>query len=88
VVIPHIFHTPFYCYAYSFGMLLSLALYSRYKEEGAAFTDTLFTILRAGGAKSPADILTGAGIDMHDAEFWRGGFRVIESMVDELEKGG
>lgn len=31
--IPHIFSTPFYCYAYSFGMLVSLALVEKYKRE-------------------------------------------------------
>ncbi len=88
ISIPHIFHTPFYCYAYSFGMLLSLALYQQYKEGKEGFTEKLLTILRAGGSKSPEGILTEAGIDMRDAEFWRGGFRVIEGTVDELEKGG
>ncbi len=69
-------------------MLLSLALYQQYKEGKEGFTEKLLTILRAGGSKSPEGILTEAGIDMRDAEFWRGGFRVIEGTVDELEKGG
>ncbi|KKM26381.1 hypothetical protein LCGC14_1585360 [marine sediment metagenome] len=85
ISIPHIFHTPFYCYAYSFGMLLSLSLYKRYKEEGDAFTPVLFRILSHGGATSPSDILTEAGVDMADPAFWRGGFRVIEDMVAKLE---
>ncbi|MCX6726790.1 MAG: M3 family oligoendopeptidase, partial [Candidatus Shapirobacteria bacterium] len=32
--VSHIFETPFYCYAYNFGELLSYSLYSRYKKEG------------------------------------------------------
>ncbi len=85
ISIPHIFHTPFYCYAYSFGMLLSLSLYKRYKVDGAAFTPVLTRILSHGGATSPSDILTEAGVDMADPAFWRGGFRVIEDMVGKLE---
>jgi oligoendopeptidase F len=86
VSIPHIYHAPFYCYAYSFGQLLSLALYQRYREEGATFAPILLKILSAGGSAAPADILTDAGIRMADPEFWRNGFRAIETMVDELER--
>jgi oligoendopeptidase F len=88
VGIPHIYHVPFYCYAYSFGMLLALALYEEYRERGRAFVPRLTGILSAGGAESPERILTGAGVDMHKPEFWRGGFRIIEQMIRELEETG
>lgn len=85
VSIPHIYHVPFYCYAYSFGQLMVLALYQRYKEEGEAFVPKYLKILSYGGSASPAHILTEAGIDVSDPNFWRGGFRVLEGMIDELE---
>lgn len=86
ICIPHIYHTPFYCYAYSFGQLLALSLYQRYKEQGNAFKPTLLKILAYGGSASPNHILSEAGINMADPDFWRGGFKFIEGMVTELEQ--
>jgi oligoendopeptidase F len=84
VSIPHIYQVPFYCYAYSFGQLLVLALYQRYKQEGASFVPRYLKILSYGGSASPAHILTEAGIDMTSADFWQGGFDVIRGMVQQL----
>jgi oligoendopeptidase F len=86
ICIPHIYHTPFYCYAYSFGQLLALSLYQRYKEQGEAFKPTLLKILTYGGSASPDHILNEAGVNMADPDFWRGGLKFIEGMVNELEK--
>ncbi len=84
ICIPHIYHSPFYCYAYSFGQLLALALYRQYRQGDSAFRPKLLKILAYGGSASPHHILTEAGIDMTDPEFWRGGFAVVKEMVDEL----
>jgi len=84
ITIPHIYHTPFYCYAYSFGQLLSLSLYQRYREEGKDFVPRFLKILAYGGSSSAQDILGEARIDMADPDFWQSGFRVIERMIDEL----
>ncbi len=85
VSIPHIYHTPFYCYAYSFGQLLVLALYRRFKAEGETFKPKYLRILAYGGSRSPAEILEEAGIDMASADFWQGGFDVIADMIGELK---
>jgi oligoendopeptidase F len=85
VTIPHIYHTPFYCYAYSFGQLLVLALYRRYKNEGAAFVPGYLGMLAAGGSAPPVEVLAAAGVDPTDPDFWRGGFDVVAGIVDELE---
>lgn len=87
IVIPHIYHTPFYCYAYSFGQLLALSLYQQYKTEGDSFKPRLLKILAYGGSASPNHILTEAGINMADPDFWRGGFNFISGMIDQLEAG-
>jgi oligoendopeptidase F len=85
VSIPHFYHTPFYCYAYSFGQLLVLALYQQFKAEGESFIPRYLRILAYGGSRSPAEILSEAGIDMASAAFWQGGFDVIDVMIGELE---
>ena len=85
VSIPHIYSTPFYCYAYSFGQLLVLALYRRYQQEGDAFKPGYLKILAYGGSARPEAILQEAGIDITDPAFWQGGFDVIAEMIDELE---
>lgn len=86
VSIPHIYHTPFYVYAYAFGQLLVLALYQQYKAEGEAFKPRYVKILAAGGSEAPAKICAEAGIDIRSEAFWQGGFDVLSKLVDELEK--
>ena len=85
VSIPHIYGTPFYVYAYAFGQLLVFALYKRYQEEGESFKPKYLRILSAGGSVAPIPLLAEAGLDVTKAEFWQGGFDVIEGMVDKLE---
>lgn len=85
VVVSHFYHVPFYVYAYSFGQLLTLALYRRYRAQGEAFKPNYFKILAYGGSASPKHILEEAGIDMTSAEFWQGGFDVIGEWIDQLE---
>jgi oligoendopeptidase F len=83
--IPHIYQTPFYCYAYSFGQLLVLALYRRYQEEGDAFKPGYLRLLSYGGSARPEHILAEVGIDMTDRSFWQGGFDLVRERIDELE---
>ncbi len=53
VSIPHIYGTPFYVYAYSFGQLLVLSLYQQFKQEGEAFKPRYRKILSTGGSQPP-----------------------------------
>lgn len=86
VSIPHIYHTPFYVYAYAFGQLLVLSLYQQFKAEGESFKPKYLKILSAGGSEAPAQILSEAGVDIRSPQFWQGGFDVLSRMVNELEK--
>ena len=85
VSIPHIYHVPFYVYAYAFGQLLVFSLYQQFKAEGESFKPRYIKILSAGGSNPPARILDEAGIDIRRAEFWQGGYDVIQSLVEQLE---
>ena len=86
LAIPHLFASPFYCYAYSFGNLLVLALYQRYKQEGAPFVPKYLNLLESGGSKSPSEILSAVGVDIRSEAFWQSGFDTIREMVQELEQ--
>ena len=85
VSIPHIFHTPFYVYAYSFGQLLVYSLWRRYEQEGAGFAPRLTALLSKGGSEAPEKIIAESGLGPLDETFWRSGFEVIESFLGELK---
>ena len=84
--IPHFIHSPFYCYAYSFGELLTLALYGMFLERGRSFVPDYMGLLRSGGSASPSELLLGVGVDINDPDFWQAGLDVIGAMVDEVEE--
>ena len=86
VSIPHMYQTPFYVYAYSFGQLLVLSLYQQYKQEGQSFVPRYRNILATGGSQAPVKILSDAGINVHDPAFWQGGFDVIRGLIEQLEQ--
>jgi len=81
--IPHFIHSPFYCYAYSFGELLVLALYQKYLEEGKSFVPKYLDILSSGGSDAPEKIVGKAGVDIKDPGFWQGGLNLLNNMVKE-----
>ncbi len=85
VMIPHFYNVPFYVYAYAFGQLLVLSLYKQFQEEGDSFKPRYMKILSSGGSIAPIPLLRNAGIDVSTAEFWQGGFDVIDGMVTKLE---
>ncbi len=83
--IPHFLHVPGYVYAYAFGELLTLALYERYREEGAAFVPQYLDLLAAGGSESPEALVGRLGLDLTDPGFWDRGLDVLTQMVDRAE---
>lgn len=83
--IPHFVHTPGYVYAYAFGELLVLALYSVYQREGSDFVDRYAQLLSAGGSDWPHQLLKPLGVDLQDPGFWHRGLEEIEQLVAEAE---
>ncbi len=85
MMVPHFFNTPFYVYAYSFGQLLVLSLYARFREEGKAFIPRLKRLLAAGGSKPPVELLKSEGFEVADPGFWRKGYGLIAENVRTLK---
>jgi oligoendopeptidase F len=83
--IGHFIHTPFYCYAYSFGELLVLALVKKYEQEGKGFVPKYLQMLSAGGSRPPHELVATLGVDVTDPAFWGLGLKLLDEMVTEAE---
>jgi oligoendopeptidase F len=83
--IPHFLNTPGYVYAYSFGELLVLALFSLYQQRGADFVPHYLDVLAAGDSDYPDRILARAGIDLADPTFWTQGLETLRTLVSQEE---
>ncbi|MFC3847738.1 M3 family oligoendopeptidase [Helicobacter baculiformis] len=88
--IPHFIHSPFYCYAYSYGQLLVLALFGLYRQQNTpaerkAFVETYTNFLSKGGSQSPEELVGMFGLDIQDKEFWKIGMGEVEKMLSEFE---
>ena len=88
VSIPHIYHTPFYVYAYAFGDCLVNALYAVFQGGHPGFQAKYLDMLRAGGTKRHKELLAPFGLDASDPAFWTKGLDVVSGFIDELEKAG
>ena len=84
--ISHIFASPFYCYAYNFGELLSLGLYARYKNDPKIWRGRIERILEAGGSKNPNEVLKSVGVDTRSSGFFQESFNIITGWQKQLTK--
>lgn len=87
--IPHFIHSPFYCYAYSYGQLLVLALYGLYKKaqndgKEKDFIQNYIDFLSAGGSQSPRDLVNKFGFDVEDESFWMIGMEQVKNLLEEF----
>lgn len=84
--ISHFYHTPFYVYAYAFGELITLSLWSRYERDKQKMADQYLSFLRAGGSKTPQDLLRPFGADLNSRLFWEQGINMIGELVREAKQ--
>lgn len=84
--IAHFYHYNFYVFTYCFGELLTLALYSNYKQSSKSFIDNYLKALSLGGSLPPNELTKMMGIDIGNPNFWSKGLGLINSYVDEFEK--
>ncbi len=76
----------FYNYPYVYAQMFVYTLYERYLEEGKAFVPKLVKALSAGSSISPLEIGKIVGLNVEDPNFWRGGLKVFEGFIADLEK--
>jgi oligoendopeptidase F len=75
----------FYNYPYVYAQMFVYSLYERYLEEGKAFVPNLKQALSAGSSVSPAEIGRIVGLEVTAPDFWRGGLKVFERFLSDLE---
>jgi len=84
--IPHFIHSPFYCYSYSYGLLLVMSLYRLYKQEDKDFVDKYIKFLSYGGSKNPKEMVKLFGFNIESKNFWRMGIKEIERIFLEFKE--
>jgi oligoendopeptidase F len=84
--VPHFINTPGYVYAYAYGQLLALSVYSRFLEQGPSFAPRYLELLAAGGSRSPEQLGAIVGIDLSDPGFWDAGLALVEQQLRAAEE--
>ena len=83
--VPHFINTPGYVYAYAYGQLLALSVYSRYVELGESFAPSYLELLAAGGSRGPEQLAAMVDIDLADPGFWDSGLKLVEAQLSAAE---
>jgi oligoendopeptidase F len=84
--VPHFINSPGYVYAYAYGLLLALSVYSRYLQEGESFAPAYLDLLAAGGSRGPEELAAMVGIDLADPGFWDSGLDLVENQLRAAEE--
>ncbi len=74
----------FYNFPYSFGLLFSKGLYSKYLKDGDKFVKEYDSLLNATGKNNIRDVALKMNIDIHDPEFFRNSLGLIEKDIEKF----
>lgn len=82
---PH-YYMGLYPYTYSAGLTASTTVSELIKEEGQPAVDRWLNVLKAGGTKTPLELMKMAGVDMSQPDPIRKAVQYVGHLVEELEK--
>ncbi|MFP7470269.1 oligoendopeptidase F [Niallia taxi] len=80
---PH-YYMGLYPYTYSAGLTASTAVAASIHENGQETVDKWLDVLRAGGTKTPLELLKDAGVDMSNPNAIKQAVAYVGTLVDEL----
>jgi oligoendopeptidase F len=75
----------FYVYSYAYGILISRAMYEKYKADNT-YIEKVKQFMVAAGSMSPDDIFKSIGIDTSKPEFFEQGLLSIKKDIERLDK--
>jgi oligoendopeptidase F len=85
--ISHIYDTPFYCYTYAFGNIISLNLYQNYKKSKNKndFIKKYHKLLSSGGSDTPENLLYKIFKIKFDEKFYKTAFDNINDLIKKIK---
>jgi oligoendopeptidase F len=76
----------FYNFPYTFGYLLSRALYAMFKKDGRAFLPSYEELLRRAGSDTAENVVKQTiGKDLESPDFWADAIRSLDAPLRQLE---
>ncbi len=81
---PHYYHSTFYNWPYTFGLLFGLGLYARWQADAAGFRTAYDELLSSTGLGTAAELAARFGIDVEDEAFWASSLGVLRTRIDDF----
>lgn len=81
---PHYYHSTFYNWPYTFGLLFGLGLYARWLDGPDGFRSAYDEMLSSTGLGTAAELADRFGIDVEDVGFWTASLDVLRGRIDDF----